>query len=56
MITSMQGTSVHMPKALGYRISRYFKPVEHETKQVNPPHDTTCLKSHHSPQKDQSTA
>jgi hypothetical protein len=47
---------MHRPKALVYSMSRYFKPVKHETIQVNPSHDTTCLKSHHRPQRDQSTA
>jgi hypothetical protein len=35
---------MHRPKALVYRMSRYFKPVKHDAKQVNLPHDTTCLK------------
>jgi hypothetical protein len=32
-----------------------LKPVKHDIKQVNPPHDTTCLKSHHQPRVDQFT-
>jgi hypothetical protein len=35
---------MHRSKALIYRMSRYFKPVGYDVKQIYPPHDTTCKK------------
>jgi hypothetical protein len=41
-----------MPYTTFRKLNMTFKPVKHDTKQVNPQHDTTCLKSHHQPQRD----